>query len=41
MCGLRLVLGLFLRLLLFIFEYRKTPRFDARQKNRGALLVKP
>ena len=32
MCGLRLVLGLFLRLLLVIFEYRKTPRFDARQK---------
>lgn len=32
MCGLRLVLGLFLRLLLVIFEYRKTPRFDACQK---------
>jgi hypothetical protein len=32
LCGLRLVLGLFLRVLLVIFENRKTPRFDACQK---------
>ena len=32
LCGLRLVLGLFLVLLLVIFKYRKTPRFDACQK---------
>jgi hypothetical protein len=41
LCGLRLVLGLFLRGLLVIFENRKTPRFDACSKNRGALPVKP
>ena len=32
LCGLRLVLGLFLALVLVIFENRKTPRFDACQK---------
>ena len=32
LCGLRLVFGLFLRVLLVIFENRKTPRFDACQK---------
>ena len=32
LCGLSLVLGLFLRYLLVIFEKRKTPRFDACQK---------
>lgn len=32
LCGLRLVLGLFLALLLVIFKNRKTPRFDACQK---------
>lgn len=32
LCGLSLVLGLFLRDLLVIFENRKTPRFDACQK---------
>jgi len=32
LCGLRLVLGLFLALLLVIFRNSKTPRFDACQK---------
>lgn len=32
LCGLCLVLGLFLRGLLVIFRNRKTPRFDACQK---------
>jgi hypothetical protein len=41
LCGLRLVLGLFLRVLLVIFRNRKTPRFVACSKNRGALPVKP